>query len=432
MLRRQCLLFILLVASFAALAALGNSSVVGANITINTVPVGNPGNPADFGCSNRDHPGGCGAVDHSFRMGTTEVTNAHYAAMLNAVATASDPYGLYTGYSDLYAGFTGIIRSGVLGSYTYAVAPPALNGAYAFDNKPVVFVSSADAMRFANWLNNGQPTGAEGPGTTETGAYTLNGATTNAALALVTRNVGARWWLPNFDEWYKAAYYDPATGSYFRFPTRTNSPPNNNPPSQDTGNSANFYDTRGCSTGYCDYPQQYPLTDVGAYTLSIGPYGTFDQGGNVEEWNETLHYGNRGVVGGSWSTNFSGLVATIGTSRYPLYAEDDLGFRVASVPEPGTAALAVVACGTILSWWRVYITVSRKHSDIDSAIGTPYALRAQRQITRAPNPLKTVPVAQGGVRERTLCAVWDALSVHHPVPTARLDWCRIVTSTVNR
>ena len=47
---------------------------------------------------------------------------------------------------------------------------------------PVFDVTWGDAARFCNWLQNGQPTsGTEGTGTTETGAYTFNGATTNAA-----------------------------------------------------------------------------------------------------------------------------------------------------------------------------------------------------------------------------------------------------------
>jgi hypothetical protein len=205
-------------------------------------------------------------------------------------------------------------------------------------------------MRFANWLNNGQPTGPEGPGTTDTGAYTLNGAVyDNAALARVTRNVGARWWLPSADEWYKAAYYDPATGSYFDFPTRTSIPPNNNPPSQDTGNSANFWDTRGYATGDTDYP----LTDVGSYKLSIGPYGTFDQGGNVAEWNDTLFSGgDRGIQGGSWRGNFAGLRAYGFSGELPPYQDWDLGFRMATVPEPSTLALAAVACGVITCLMR--------------------------------------------------------------------------------
>ena len=49
------------------------------------------------------------------------------------------------------------------------------------------------------------PPGAEGPGTTETGAYTLNGDTTN--LLTETRNAGATYFIPSENEWYKAAYY---------------------------------------------------------------------------------------------------------------------------------------------------------------------------------------------------------------------------------
>ena len=40
------------------------------------------------------------------------------------------------------------------------------------------------------------------------------------------------------------------------------------------------------NTANCEVAVGGP-TDVGAYTLSASPYGTFDQGGNVSEWNET-------------------------------------------------------------------------------------------------------------------------------------------------
>ena len=42
-------------------------------------------------------------------------------------------------------------------------------------------------------------------------------------------------------------------------------------------------------------------TPVGRFTGSPGPYGTFDQAGNVCEWFETLYpNGNRGLAGGQW------------------------------------------------------------------------------------------------------------------------------------
>ena len=59
-----------------------------------------------------------GGVTYDYRIGTTEVTNAQYAAFLNAKA-ASDPLALYNTSmgSDARGGIT---RSGVSGSYTYA------------------------------------------------------------------------------------------------------------------------------------------------------------------------------------------------------------------------------------------------------------------------------------------------------------------------
>lgn len=80
-------------------------------------------------------------------------------------------------------------------------------------NKPIGYISWGDAARFANWLTNGQPTGMQGAGTTETGSYTLNGAMTNTALQAVTRNANARYVVPTENEWYKAAYYDPTAGA---------------------------------------------------------------------------------------------------------------------------------------------------------------------------------------------------------------------------
>ena len=47
-------------------------------------------------------------------------------------------------------------------------------------------VSFWNALRFSNWLHNGQPIGAQGNGTTEDGAYTITalGITSNS----ITRN----------------------------------------------------------------------------------------------------------------------------------------------------------------------------------------------------------------------------------------------------
>lgn len=312
-------------------------------VTIPTVGVGNPNNSADTRYVNSStpddaHPNGIGSVAYPFRIGMTEVTNAQYVAFLNAVA-ATDLYDLYSTSMESST-FGGIVRNGSAGAYSYAVKAPALSGMYGYENKPVAYVSVGDAMRFANWLSNGQPIGAEDATTTEDGAYTLNGATTDALLITVVRNARANWWLPNDDEWYKAAYYNATTGVYYDFATGTNNVPNHNLPPTDTGNSANFAIDFITSDGYS-------LTDVGAYALSHSPYGTFDQMGNVSEWNETLWGPYQRSRGGSWASPEDVLHASYWGHLFPTVEYGAGGFRVAeiAIPEPSTIALACIALG---------------------------------------------------------------------------------------
>lgn len=132
-----------------------------AAVTIATVPVGNAGNLNDIT--------GHGAVGYQYRIGTHEVTVGQYTAFLNAVA-AADTYGLYNTKMATDLNVAGIARAGVPGAYTYSdIGSP---------NKPVTYVSWSDAVRFANWLHNGQPKGLQNANTTEDGAYSLNGAAT--------------------------------------------------------------------------------------------------------------------------------------------------------------------------------------------------------------------------------------------------------------
>ena len=62
-----------------------------AALAIETVVVGNPGNPGDP----IEFQGTFGAVAYTYAIGKYEVTAGQYAAFLNAVA-AIDPYALYT------------------------------------------------------------------------------------------------------------------------------------------------------------------------------------------------------------------------------------------------------------------------------------------------------------------------------------------------
>ncbi len=138
----------------AALALLCLGGIAQANITIATVPVGNPGNAPDTRVMN-DGTTGYGSVAYNYNIGKYDVTAGRYTAFLNAVA-ATDTYACYnttmagTNLAPTYG--CGISRSGSSGSYVYSVADP---------NLPVVDVTYWDACRFANWLDNGQPVGVQ-------------------------------------------------------------------------------------------------------------------------------------------------------------------------------------------------------------------------------------------------------------------------------
>jgi Sulfatase-modifying factor enzyme 1/PEP-CTERM motif len=205
----------------------------------------------------------------------------------------------------------------------------------------VNFVTWYDAIRFANWLHN-----AQGGGDTETGAYTLgllNSDGTPVNGDSITREPDAIWFLASEDEWYKAAYHqnDGATGNYFDYPISSNTAPTAEAPPGGS-NSANY---ALAASG---------ITDVGAYYDSDSPYGTFDQGGNLWEWNETAIGGSsRGVRGGSYSTPSDRLLATYRDSVDPALDSGAVGFRVATIPEPSTVVLAALGLvGLAALGWR--------------------------------------------------------------------------------
>ena len=75
------------------------------------------------------------------------------------------------------------------------------------------------------------------------------------------------------------------------------------------------------------------------------PNGTFDQGGNVWEWNEAINGSGRSVRGGGFNTDPNYLAASYRSWVSPAYAYGNTGFRVAMIPEPCTALL--VACGLV-------------------------------------------------------------------------------------
>jgi formylglycine-generating enzyme required for sulfatase activity len=268
-------------------------------VTFDWVTVGDPGNACDI------QPQGCfGAVAYEYRVSKYETTNAQYAEFLNAVADA-DPNGLYN--TSMGSGLGGITRSGSSPSYTYT----AVAGR---ENKPVVYVSFYDSLRFANWLHNGQPTGAQDSTTTENGAYDMSLGSS------VVREAGAKVFLTSEDEWFKAAYFNGT--SYFEYPAGS-----------DTQTTCAAPDA-AANTANCDGAVG-DLTDAGSYTGSPSPYGTFDQGGNVRERNEEMLDAVFGRTRGGYFNTYPIFLSSAHPTGNPPESESGgLGFRVASLPEP--------------------------------------------------------------------------------------------------
>ena len=328
-------------------------------VSIDMVTVGNAGNTNDTVGS------GFGAVAYDYQIGKYDVTIGQYTAFLNAVA-ATDTYSLYNSIMGTNLNIAGISQTGGSGSYTYSVLGSA--------NRPITYVSWWDSARFSNWMANGQPTGAQSSTTTENGAYNVNGAISGNAVAKNATNpntsAAPTFYVPTENEWYKAAYYSPTlnsgSGGYYAYATQSNTAPGNIVGS--LANQANY--TAGglysvTQSSVFDLSQNY-LTDVGAFTNSASFYGTFDQSGNVFQWNDLdgAPGSSRGLRGGDWSNSVFYVSSSDSFSYDPSIEPINVGFRLASpvsgsaVPEidPNglSAVLGLIAAGLGLLERRRY------------------------------------------------------------------------------
>ena len=313
-------------------------------VTIDWVTVGNPGNANDTGGTNN------GAVNYSYQIGKYDVTIGQYTAFLNAAdPNGTNPNDIYNASMEFNLNIAGIsYTSGASAGAKYSV----INNGGDSSNRPITHVSWFDAARFANWMTNGQ-----GSGSTEDGAYTLNGATTGNAVAV---NPGAAFYIPTENQWYKAAYYDPTlnsgAGGYYAYATQSDTAPGNTIGS--TANQANYFTGAGYSvtqSSSYDSNQNY-LTDVGAFSGSGSFYGTFDQSGNVRQWNDldglASSGSSRGVRGGSWNnSNPLYLSSSDSVSGDPSDEGNDIGFRLAS-PVSGPSSVPEIdpnSLGSVLA-----------------------------------------------------------------------------------
>jgi len=216
--------------------------------------------------------------------------------------------------------------------------------------KPATSVSWNEAARFVNWLN------------TSTGGFAAYKFTTggvNDDIALWTaadtldydsanpyRSKRATYVLPSYNEWYKAAYYNPNDSTYYDFTNGSNTAPT--AVASGTGSGTAVYG-QTFAQGPADVDQSGGLS----------PYGVMGLGGNVVEWEESsFDLANssgssvRGIRGGNWANDSSFLSSSSRLNFSPSggFVGSVLGFRVASlsssappaVPEPSMMVIGTL------------------------------------------------------------------------------------------
>jgi len=303
----------------AFVAATLSASAFGVNINYQTI--GNAGN-AKNSVTNR------GSVATEFRMQKNEVTNTQYAEFLNSQGK-SNINGIYNSLMGSDSNNGGISQSGSTGNFTYSVKSNMAS-------RPVNYVHWFSAARFTNWLHNGQLTSA----TTETGAYTLANAVSGNTKV---RNVGANTYLPNQNEWEKAAYYTGTGSVYTLYPTNSNTLP-----TASLSNGANVANYNSVST---------TLLNAGSYASTASFYGIQDMSGNASEWIEmTVASSSALIMGGGFTSATLGIKSSSdtlgGIAKTTTMANSGNGFRVAAapvaVPEPETIALAAMGIASLV------------------------------------------------------------------------------------
>jgi formylglycine-generating enzyme len=310
-----------MVVVFLSLFAICSSSVTqadtfgsGANgFEIEFVTIGNPGNAADT----TGDPNPAGSVPYTYRIGKYEISEQMIdkANILGGLGISKDTRG---------------------------------------PDKPATRVSWLEAAQFVNWLN------------TSTGhmpAYKFDvegnfqlWTSSDAGYNPVNRyhNSLARYFLPSIDEWYKAAFYNPADGVYYNYPTGSDLTP-----------TAVASGTAPNTAVYNHLLSQGPADITLAGGLS--PYGTMGQGGNVGEWQETdydllnnANASNPSLRGGNWHSSSTILLRQTRGLGNPDTNSAIIGFRVVSiVPEPNSFVSSSIGVFAVLCFTTLRCRIDR-------------------------------------------------------------------------
>jgi formylglycine-generating enzyme required for sulfatase activity len=209
----------------------------------NFISIANTGNAPDKCDENL-----FGIVNYNYQINRYLVTNNEYCEFLNdADPNGSNLHFLY----DVRMGTSavgGILLVDCEESGSKYVVKPNMS------NKPVTFIKWIMAAKYINWLHANKSSSPINH--LYSGAYNLTNVVENLSITAenseiilsedsdtivtdqlfsilsdnnlsinISREPGATYFLPNEDEWYKAAYYDPTIQSYWKYGTKNNTDP---------------------------------------------------------------------------------------------------------------------------------------------------------------------------------------------------------------
>jgi formylglycine-generating enzyme required for sulfatase activity len=287
-------------------------------------------------------------VGYEYSIGKFEVTTAQWTEFFNAAFDRPA--------SDRLPNLLPPSHWGAVG--TTASTPGGLRWRVPAGNEmmPVGNIDWRMAAMYCNWLCNNKSTDRaafmNGAYDASTFGY-VNGATFTDQAA---HTPGARYWIPTWDEWLKAAHYDPnklgpGQGGWWTYSITSDTAPVSGPPPQLVGGVGNGQVNAGGWNSA--FPQLSPYAvPLGSYSNVTSPWGLFDTAGATAEWTESVFTGpglapTRIIDGSWWVDGPVGVDAAWGLGAdSPNISTFDRGFRIASaVPVPQTGLVVVLALG---------------------------------------------------------------------------------------
>jgi formylglycine-generating enzyme required for sulfatase activity len=287
-----------------------------------------------------DFVNGRGSVNYQYSIGRFEVTTAQWTEFFNAAYDRpADDRIPYLVVPDHWGAVP--TTPNTAGGLRWSV--PAGN-----EMRAVGDISWRMAAIYCNWLHNGK--------SAERNAF-LNGAYDVSTFGFqgaiftdqASHHPDARYWIPTWDEWLKAAHYDPnkpnpdgTTGGWWQYSNGSDTP--------------YVYGVPGAGQANAGFSNPSPYSiPLGSYPDVQSPWGLLDMAGATTEWTESIRQlsgpdGNRYRVfdGSYWvqdafQAQLADRIREYG-GEYPHIPTLEFGLRIASsVPAPGPWAVGVGA-----------------------------------------------------------------------------------------